>query len=188
MIELSVFKAIKERHSLRAYSDKKVEKEKIEKVLLAGSYAPSAVNSQPWRFYIAESNKAREKVMDSMFSGNAWAKHAPVLIVVLADLRNAHRKKQKNYKLDIGLCLENMMLEAVELGLGSCACAAFDKEKLSADLELPEHIEPLIVLPLGYKARGEEFNALQENYGNLKRAQHKKGGRMNLNKLVYKRE
>lgn len=185
---MNVFEAIKKRHSTRAFSGKSVEKEKINRVLEAGSYAPSAVNSQPWRFYIAESEKAKQKVIRAMMPFNSWVKHAPVLIVVMADLRNAYGKEQKNYKVDIGLCLENMMLEAEELGLGSCACAGFDAEKLSRELALPEFLEPIIVLPIGYELSGKGFEELDKKYGNLKRELHKKGGRKELKGLVFRRE
>lgn len=185
---MDLFDAVRERHSARAFSERPVEREKIDKMLEAGSFAPSAVNSQPWRFYVAESGDARGKVLKALMGFNSWAVHAPVLVIVMADLKNAYRKEQKNYKIDIGLCLENMMLAAEALGLGSCPCAGFDGKKLSEELGLPDYLEPEIILPVGYELGGKEAGELDEKYGNLERELHKKGGRKELKELIFRRE
>ena len=185
---MELFEAVKGRHSARAYSDKPVESEKVDRILEAGSLAPSAVNSQPWRFYVAESGEARAKVFKAMMGFNKWAERVPVFIVVLADLDSAYRKEAKNYKIDIGLCLENMMLAAEALGLGCCPIAGFENSVLVGELGLPENLEPEIILPVGYEIGKEGFGKLQGKYGNLERAQHKKGGRKKMQELVFRRE
>jgi len=81
-----------------------------------------------------------------------------------------------------------MMLAAEALGLGCCPIAGFENSALVEALDLPENLEPEIILPVGYEIGKEGFGKLQEEYGNLERAKHKKGGRKKVQELVFKRE
>lgn len=185
-----ILDAIRKRASIRAYDkSKKVNKEQIEAILEAARLAPSARNTQPWAFYIAESDEAKAKVMKAMSEHNAWANEASILIVLCADLRNAYRLEEKKYYIDIGLCLENLLLEVVNQGLAACPCAAFDKEKLARLLELQEYLEPVIIIPVGYEAKGKLLEELREKYGEIvERKAHKISGIKSLEEIIVKQE
>lgn len=185
-----ILDVIKKRASIRAYDkSKKVSKEQIEAILEASRLAPSARNTQPWAFYIAESDEAKAKVMKAMSEHNAWANEASALIVLCADLRNAYRLEEKKYYIDIGLCLENLLLEAANQGLAACPCAAFDKEKLARLLQLPEYLEPLIIIPVGYEAKGRALEEIKEKYGEtVERRKHKINDTKSLEEIIVKRE
>ena len=181
---------LKKRASVRAYDkSKEVSKEQIEAILEAVRLAPSARNTQPWAFYIAENEETRARVMKAMSEHNAWANEASVLLVVCADLRNAYRLEEKRYYIDIGLCLENILLEIVNQGLAACPCAAFDKERLARVLQLPEYLEPLVIVPIGYEAKGKLLGKLREKYGEVvERKAHKLGGTKSLEEIIFKWE
>lgn len=181
-----VLDVIKKRASVRAYDkSKKVSKEQIKEILKAASLAPSARNTQPWKFYIAESEGEKSKIMRAMSEHNAWASEASILIVILADLRNAYRIDEKKYYVDIGLCLENLLLEITNQRLAACPCAAFDREKLSKLLDLPAYLEPVVVVPIGYEAKGSVLAGLREKYGKvIERSEHKIGGTKDLKELI----
>ncbi|MCX8189933.1 MAG: nitroreductase family protein [Candidatus Diapherotrites archaeon] len=176
-MENEIAKIIVKRSSVRAFDNsKKIPKTKIMKILKAGTLAPSARNSQPWRFYVAISEEAKTKVCEAMAERNPWAKEANAIIVLLADKNFAVRPDEKKYYIDIGLCLENILLEAVNQGLGACACTAFDKELLTKALGLPEHLEAVVVVPLGYEAKGKKFAEMKRKYGEIvERRDHKDG-------------
>ncbi|MCD6247716.1 MAG: nitroreductase family protein [Candidatus Diapherotrites archaeon] len=190
MARKEILEAIRKRASVRAYDkSKEVSKEQIEAILEAARLAPSARNTQPWAFYVAESDEAKAKVMKAMSEHNAWANEASVLLVVCADLRNVYRLEEKKYYVDIGLCLENILLEIVNQGLAACPCAAFDKERLARVLQLPEHLEPLIIVSVGYEAKGKLLQQLREKYGNVvERKAHKLGGTKSLEEVIFKWE
>ncbi|MEM4598936.1 MAG: nitroreductase family protein [Candidatus Diapherotrites archaeon] len=181
-------KVIEKRISVRAFDNsKKVPMQKIKKILRAGTLAPSARNSQPWRFYVAVSENARAKICEAMAQRNPWAKEAGAIIVVVADKNAAFKPEEKKYYIDIGLCLENILLEVVNQGLGACACTAFDKEMLTKALALPEHLEAVVVVPLGYEAKGKKFEEVKHKYGEIvERRDHKIGGTKKLEECIVK--
>lgn len=181
-----IMKAIKERRSVRAFDrSKKVSKAQIEAILEAGTLAPSARNTQPWVFYVAESAEAKAKIIECMSAHNQWAKESSALIVLMADKRNAYRAEEKRYYIDIGLCLENMLLEVVNQGLGACPCSAFDANALAEKLVLPNHLEPLVIIPIGYEASGKVLEDVRSKYGQVvERADHKIGGKRPLKECL----
>jgi nitroreductase len=141
---MDVFEAIQERRSIRSYEDKPVEREKMEKILEAGRLAPSAKNVEPWHF-IAVTNAAKRKVL----SGGTWAKflsQSPLVIVACGD-----KKASPNwYAIDVALAVENMVLTAVSMGLGTCCVGSFNEKDVKSALKIPENFEVLIMLAVGY--------------------------------------
>ncbi len=141
---MDVFEAIKLRRSVRAYRDKPVEKEKIQKLLEAARLAPSAKNRQEWRFIVVTDKRTRELLVDAC-KGQKFVGEAPLIIVGLAD-----PSVSRWYKVDLGISMEHIVLEATELGLGTCWIGAFYEDKVKEILNIPENKEVVALLTVGY--------------------------------------
>jgi len=141
----------KARYSCRNYDSRPVEQEKLDLILEAGRVAPSAVNYQPWHFYVL-----REKDDLEQFYGayhREWFRTAPCVIVICANHEQAWKRKEDgkdHADVDVAICTDHMTLQATELGLATCWICNFYVEKTRELLKLPEHMEPLVILPLGY--------------------------------------
>jgi nitroreductase len=141
---MDVFEAIQERRSIRTYQNKPVEREKLEKILEAGRLAPSAKNIEPWHF-IAVTDPEKRKVL----SGGTWAKflsQSPLVIVACGD----KKASPDWYAIDVALAMENMVLVATSLGLGTCCVGSFKEKEVKTVLKIPENFEVLIMLAVGY--------------------------------------
>ena len=151
---MDVFDAIRKRRSVRSYQDRPVEKEKLEKVLEAARLAPSAKNRQEWRFIVVTDEEKIKMLVDAC-KGQRFVGEAPVVIAGLAD-----PSVSRWYKVDIGIAMEHMALEAVELGLGTCWIGAFYPEKVKEILDIPDEKEVVALLTLGYpKDEGERITS-----------------------------
>lgn len=141
----------KSRFSLRNYKSNPVEEEKLLKVLEAGQLAPSAANFQPWHFIVVDDKTTLEKIY-SVYNRD-WIKQAPLIIVACSDHSQSWKRaadSKDSADIDISIAVDHMTLMATELGLGTCWVCNFDVKKCSEILGLPEHIEPTVILPLGY--------------------------------------
>lgn len=146
-------KAIEERCSVRHYKDKEVEKEKLVKVLNAGRLSPSSGNIQNWAFVVVDDNEKKKMICDAC--NQDWMLDAPVFIVILGDEKKAveyyGERGEKLYTIEnCSMAAQNMMLEAVSLGLGSCFVAAFIDEKIIEIINAPSHMRPIGIITLGY--------------------------------------
>ncbi len=142
----------KKRYSTRQFLDQPVEKEKILSVLEAGRIAPSAANRQPWIFIVIQ-DKEKLNGINKTYQKD-WLKKAPVVIVICGDHHQSWiRSDGKDHcDIDIAISVDHMTLAAADIGLGTCWICAFDKKKCAEILNLPDHIEPIVLLPLGYPA------------------------------------
>ncbi len=141
------------RFSLRDYAIRTVEREKIEYILEAARLAPSAVNFQPWTFLVITEGEGRQKIQESY--PRDWFKNAPVYILVCANHEQAWTRKcdGANFAaVDASIAIEHMTLAATAIGLGSCWVCNFDPTTLRQNFMLPDHIEPIAILPIGYPA------------------------------------
>lgn len=141
------------RHSVRNYLDKPVEAEKLEAVLNAARLAPSAVNFQPWHFYVVKSAAARTAVQAAY--NREWFAGAPIYIVVCADTATAWTRKcdgLNHADIDAAIATEHICLAATDCGLGSCWVCNFDVPLLRAALPLTETQRPVAIVSLGYEA------------------------------------
>ncbi len=161
MIESKILDIIKERFSVRKYADKPIEDEKLNLILEAARLAPSASNSQPWRFYVVKDKEKIEILSHKMPLGtevvlNSFIKQAPVVVVATAGPISLLQRaasfivNKKWYYLDVAIALEHMVLTAWELGIGSCWIGWFDEKKIKNILGIPKEQEVIAMLTLGY--------------------------------------
>ena len=142
-----------ERYSLRKYSDRPVEPEKLVLILEAGRNAPTAHNLQPQRIFVIQSPEALEKADGCM--GSHF--HPPVILAVACDLEEAWKRETdgKNHgEIDAAIAATQMMLQAADLGLGTTYVGMFEPEKLWAAFPEMQGTMPIAMLTLGYPAEG----------------------------------
>ncbi len=150
---MNIIEIIKSRRSVRSFLEKAVEKDKLEYILECAKHAPSAVNYQPWKFYIIQSEEAKEKVRKCYPRG--WFKNENIPVYILACIDHSESwKRDYDMKdhgdIDIAIAFEHICLSATEMGLGTCWVCHFDPKLCSEIFDLPEHLEPAILTPLGY--------------------------------------
>ena len=144
-------KLAEERSSIRKYSNKEVSRELINQVIESARIAPSAVNFQPWRFLIVTGEKAKAVVRE--FYPREWFATAPLYIVACGNHEEAWHRSfdgKDHTDVDVAIAVEHICLSAAAAGLGTCWVCNFDAAKLKADLSLPENMEPIAIIPLGY--------------------------------------
>ncbi len=143
---------IKARISIRGYSDKPVEDEKITYVLDCARRAPSWENTQCWRFIVI-TNKDTITALTKTNLFNPWLKTAPVVIVACADPTDSGTHNSIDYyTVDVAIAMEHLILAATDAGLGTCWVNGFDEEKIKKLLEIPKRIRVIALTPLGYPA------------------------------------
>ena len=152
-------KIIDERRSVRSYADRPVEPEKIEKLLRAAMQAPSAANQQPWEFIVVREPESLKKLAGlSPYSKMLAA--APLAFVLLGNKEKM--AWPQIWQQDMGAAAENLLLEAVELGLGAVWLGVAPLEErmefISRMFGLKETLDPFCVIPVGYPAgKGNTF-------------------------------
>lgn len=149
MSDNPVIDAIHTRRSVREFEDKDVPDELIEKLLTAGTWAPSGLNNQPWRFMVVKDEGKKEGLAKLTHYGHV-IKGAPVCICVFMD-REASYDRTKDI-MAIGACNQNILLAAHSLGLGGVWLGEILKRKEEAGelLSAPELYELMAVLAIGY--------------------------------------
>ncbi len=149
---------VKSRHSVRSFSDRPVEKEKMDLILEAGRVAPTAKNMQPQRLFVCQSKESMEKlgtVCSCLFGaptavlfcyekGEAWV--------------NPYDKKIHSGYVNTSIVCTHMMLQAWDLGIASCWVGRFDPKEVANAFEIPDHLEVVAILPLGYASENSKPN------------------------------
>jgi len=148
------------RQSVRKYTDKPVEPEKIEKIIEAVHLDPSACNSQPWKIIIVDEPELKNEVAKATFSKtisfNKFALEAPVIAVLVIEkakliARIGGSIKNMEYpQIDIGIAASHFCLQAAEQGLGTCMIGWFDEKKIRQLLKIPEKRKIGLLITLGY--------------------------------------
>ena len=148
---MTVLEAIKKRYSCRAYADKPIEKQKLDQVFEAARLAPSAKNLQDWRFVVVTDEKIKQDVAvaanEQMFIAQAGA-----IIIACSNADYVMRCGQKIGPIDIAIALEHIALQAAELDLATCWIGSFFPEKVRAVVGIPDDIEVIELMSLGYPA------------------------------------
>lgn len=145
---------IHQRKSVRNYTDKEVSKEQLEQLVKAGMAAPTAVNKQPWAFIVINDKATLNELGDKLPYAK-MAKKASAAIVVCGDLsKTLEGWEQEFWIQDCAAASQNILLAAESMSLGAVWTAAYPAEDrmatVSKTLNLPEHIIPLNVIPIGY--------------------------------------
>jgi nitroreductase len=140
----------KSRFSVRKFKPDQVSESDLNYVLEAGRIAPSAVNYQPWLFLIIREKEALLKIHQTYH--REWFKEAPVVIVILGDHKQGWKRAdgKDHTDIDTAIAADHMTLAAADRGLGTCWVCNFDKKKTVELFQIPEHLEPIVFLPLGY--------------------------------------
>ncbi len=151
---------VKKRRSVRKFAERGVEREKIELCLEAARLAPSACNAQPWRFLVFDDPEKKAALCKAALSGvyrnSGFAAAAPVIIAAISTpgklLPNlVGRFQGKHYPLiDLGIAAEHLVLQAAELGLGTCWIGWFNAPAVKKLLGLPKGENPVALIPVGY--------------------------------------
>lgn len=146
---------IKTRRSVRSYLDRPVEREKVGALLEAMRWAPSGGNLQPWAFAVVQENCALREKISALSKYEEWMKEAPVLIAIFydhtKDSEKIFRCERKHHQA-IGSAIQNGMLVAHELGLGTCWIGEIlpHESEVKELLSVPDHFELVALLTLGY--------------------------------------
>jgi nitroreductase len=147
---MDVFDAIKNRRSIRKYKNTEIEAEKVEKILESARLAPSAANRQEWKFIVVEDPQTRKKLVEAAH-GQKFIEEAPVTIVACStESERIMPCNQYAYTVDLSIAVSFMILEATEIGLGTCWLGAYDEGKVKEILEIPEDIRVPAMFTVGY--------------------------------------
>lgn len=141
---MDVFEAVQIRRSIRAYEPNHIPKEKLEKVLEAARLAPSANNIQPWHFIVVKDAEKRARLAKAPFA--RFLKQVPVVIVGCGD----QKASPKWFMVDVAIAMQNMVLTATSMGLGTCWVGSFNEEQVREMLKIPENYRVVALLALGY--------------------------------------
>lgn len=150
----------KKRYSVRSYNERRVEPEKLAKIIEAAHVAPTAANLQPVRLLVVQKAEGMAKIAKA---GNVYG--APVAIIVCADHDKAWVRPfdgKQTGDIDATILTDHMMMEATELGLGTVWICYFDPEVISKEFNLPKNLEPVNILAVGYS---DEEGADPERHG-----------------------
>jgi nitroreductase len=171
---MELFEAIKNRRSIRRYTSAAVDDEKIEAILEAGRWAPSWANSQCWRFVVVRDNEIKKKLTGTLLPIKLPDREipnpaavafsiAPVIIVVCAETGKSGGKhgsageyvtdKGDWFMFDTALAVQNMVLAAHALGLGTVIIGAFEAAEVEKALDVPRGYRAVTMFPVGVPAQ-----------------------------------
>ena len=143
---------IMKRRSGRAFSDKPVSDEMLNSILEAARWAPSCANTQAWNFIVLKEPDVLAQAHESVSKVNAYAKAAPVMILVAAKEDGGCPAHGLPYfTMDVGLAVENMLLQAVHLGLIGHPTAGWNEDQLKALTGIPAEYRIVTVVFIGYE-------------------------------------
>ncbi|HLF85198.1 MAG TPA: nitroreductase family protein [Blastocatellia bacterium] len=150
---------MRRRWSPRAFEEgRPVEREKVLTMLEAARWAPSCFNDQPRCFLVFDGSdeEALERARTCLSPGNAWALNAPVLMLSVArETFEQNGKPNRWAQHDTGLATENLLLEAVELGLAAHPMAGYDADRARSEFGIPEGFTPIAMIAIGYPYRAK---------------------------------
>ncbi len=151
---MEVIEAIQKRRSIRKYTNEQISDETVDAIIQCARLAPNAGGREPWAFVVVRSPEIKNALAEAA-KKQRFVSAAPVVIVVCADPdRSGQRYEDRGRTLyvlqDTAAAMTSMMLAATSLGLGSCWVGAFWESQVKQVLDLPAHLRPVAILPLGY--------------------------------------
>lgn len=165
---IGILGAIRERKSVLAFSDRKVEEEKINSIFEAARWAPSSMNLQPWRYiYSRKKETAYQLMFNCLHGGNQqWAKNAQMLILSVAQVEYSYQgavHSNQHAWHDTGAANSLLMLQAADLGMATHPMGGFDSEEIRKSFSIPKEYEPVAIIALGYEGNNNSLpQKLQE--------------------------
>jgi nitroreductase len=156
-MSIDVFQAITGRRSVRTFKSDPIPEDVINRLLEAAQWAPSAGNMQARDFIVVKDSDVKLRLAEASW-GQYFIAEAPVVIIVCANLeRSAQRYGERGKSLyailDAAAAVENLLLAAYALGLGTCWIGAFDDDRVKRTLSVPDHVKPIAIIPVGYPRR-----------------------------------
>jgi nitroreductase len=165
---MNVYEAVRTRKSVRSFSARAVEPEKITRMLEAARLAPSAKNLQEWRFVVVTDAQVISRVTAEAAGAYSFAAEAPVLIVVCAVTdKGLMSCGHSRYAVDCAAAVDHLMLAAVEEGLGTCWIGGFQQKPVKQQLNIPEEVEVFALLPVGYPSDPAPVQKRRKAFGEL---------------------
>ena len=160
-----ILKEISIRRARRALDTKKVPEEVIGRIMTAAAYAPSCFNNQPWRFVVVNEQNALEKVKAHLPDANYWVKKSPFIILAVTENEmDCRLSDNRNYAFfDLGLAVENLVLQAVKEGLIAHPIAGYKPVPIKEAFGIPADHVLLTLVVLGYP--GDESHLNEKHLG-----------------------
>lgn len=168
---------INKRKSVRNYINRPIPREDLLKCIEAARLAPSACNGQPWKFIVVDEPLLKKKVCEKAFSGiysmNKFVETAPVLIIVISEKEKfmsalgGKIRGTRYYLLDIGIASEHLVLQAAELGIGSCWIGWFSEKGVKSILKIPRHKKIDAIISLGYSKEDRPAPKMRKPLGEI---------------------
>lgn len=156
---MELCEAIRKRRSIRAFEDRKVPQDCIDSMLEAAVHAPSEGNVQPWQFFVVTNERVKRRLAEAALN-QMFVARAPVVIVVCINLNATAPYGRRGRELfsiqSTAAAVENMLLSAVSLNLGTCWVGSFREGDVSAVLNLRSAVRPVALIPVGYPAESPQ--------------------------------
>jgi nitroreductase len=147
------YNLVESRYSCRDFATTPISREILLAILDTARLAPSGVNNQPWHFYVVSNEDLRQQLVST---SRECFKAAPAVIVACGDHNKSWKRTRFDGKdildIDLAIAIEHICLAATSLGVGSCWVCSFDPDMVKRTLNLPDNIEPIALIPLGYPA------------------------------------
>ncbi len=150
----------KARYSVRSFSSKKIEDEKLNKILEAARISPTAANQQPQKIYVLQSEEALRQinsVCQCIFG-------APTVLLIAADetetWKNPFSKNYNTGDIDCSIVCTHLILQAWELGIGSCWVGYFDLAQVEKTFDLSDNEKLIAILPMGYPSEDSKPSSM----------------------------
>ena len=155
---------IRKRTSIRKFSDKVVEQDKLDKILEAGRLAPTAKNNQPLKIYVINSEEGLLKIDNA-----SRCRYGAKTVLIICGNKEAayHKGDYSTYEMDSCIVTTHMMLEATNIGVDNIWIESFDESILRDEFNIPVEYIPVCLLPLGYRSSDCPINPLHEKRKNI---------------------
>jgi nitroreductase len=148
---VKIIEEIVDRRSIREYSPKNIEPEKLERILEAARLAPTARNQQDWKLLLVKNHDIKEKLVTAAAPHQQFLQGAPIIIIACAlNPDYVMRCGHPAYLIDLAIVLEHIALQAVREGLGTCWIGSFDELQAKTVLGIPQNMRIVELMSIGY--------------------------------------
>ncbi len=189
-METRLLELLRNRKATRAISEQPVEPEKVETILEAARLSASCANMQSWRFLVltGDDPDALDRGREALSGGNYWAKTAPVLIFGYSkpDLDCMLPNGRSYYRFDLGLAVQNILLQATELDLVARPMAGYSPRKVRQAFDMPDEFEVMVAIAIGYEG---DISTLSEKHQKISRAPRQRKpleGTVSFNRFIIR--